>query len=173
MALTTRTLAALNNGISRQPAILRSQDQTENEVNTWGQIATGVSRRPPTRLVKALGAQNFDNAMIHHVNRDVSERYIVVVKQNSIRVFDEETGEEIPVSAPGGFGYLDQGGASYRAVTVADYTFIVNTAKVPALYVPPAGANPGTPPPAYTDPVVQPGGPRVPRKLYNINEQIE
>jgi hypothetical protein len=169
MSLTTRTLAALNNGISRQPAILRSQDQTEDEVNTWGQIATGVSRRPPTRLVKSLGVQNFDNAMVHHINRDVSERYIVIVKQGSIRVFDEETGAEQVVNAPGGFGYLDQVGVAYRAVTVADYTFIVNTAKVPALYVPPTGTAPGTPPPEYTDPVVNPGGPRVPRKVDNYN----
>jgi hypothetical protein len=133
-------------------------------VDRWGQIATGVSRRPPTRLVKALGSQDFDNAMVHHINRDVSERYIVIVKQGSIRVFDEETGVEQVVNAPGGFGYLDQVGVAYRAVTVADYTFIVNTATVPALYVPPTGSNPGTPPPEYTDPVVNPGGPRVARQ---------
>lgn len=162
MSLTTRTIAALNNGISRQPAILRSQDQTEDEVNTWGQIATGVSRRPPTRLVKALGPVDLDNAMIHHINRDISERYLVVVKQGSIRVFDEETGVEQVVNAPGGFGYLDQVGVAYRAVTVADYTFIVNTAKAPQLYVPPTGTSPGTPPPATDDPYVSPGGPRRP-----------
>jgi len=168
MALTNRTIAALNNGISRQPAILRSQDQTEDELNTWGQIATGVGKRPPSRLLKNLGPVDLTGAHVHHINRDVNERYIVIIKQGSIRVFNQETGVEIPVSTPGGFGYLDQATEEYRAVTVADYTFVVNTAKAPQLYTPPAGTAPGTPPPVDPDqPYVDPGGPRRPRKFYD------
>lgn len=159
MALSTRTIPALNNGVSRQPAILRSQDQTEAEVNTWGQIATGVSRRPPLRHVADLGELDLNGAHVHHINRDTSERYIVIIKQGGIRVFDQLTGTEHPVSAPSGWGYLDQPTDTYRAVTVADYTFIVNTAKVPHIYTPPEGSDPGTPPPDNPG-AVDPGGPR-------------
>ena len=164
MSLTTRTIAALNNGVSRQPAILRSADQTEMEVNTWGQIATGVSRRPPLRLVKALGSLDLTGAHIHHINRDVNERYLVIIKEGGIRVFNQETGDEVAVTAPDGFGYLDQAEDTYRAITVADYTFIVNTAKTATLYTPPMGEDPGTPPPP-SDNEVTPGGTKVPRNL--------
>ncbi|MCR5870680.1 hypothetical protein LRS12_08160 [Sphingomonas sp. J344] len=133
MALTTRTLPAINNGVSRQPAILRSPDQTEDELNTWGEIASGVARRPPTRLVAEIVSADLDGAFIHHINRDVNERYLVIVNQDLIKVFDHETGEEQTVTAPGGLDYLSSPGSSYRAITVADYTFIVNADVVCAL----------------------------------------
>jgi len=171
MSLTTRTISALNNGISRQPAILRSQDQTQDELNTWGQIATGVGKRPPTRLLKGLGAVDLTGAHVHHINRDVNERYIVIIKQGSVRVFNQETGVEVPVSAPAGFGYLDQPTEEYRAVTVADYTFIVNTAKAPQLYSPPEGTSPGTPPPEPPGGTVDPGGTnRIPCYKYGFDD---
>lgn len=127
MALTTRTLPALMNGISRQPAILRSPDQTEDELNTWGDIARGVSRRPPTRTIRHLDGLAPSDASVHHINRDVNERYFVVIDHNSIRVFDEATGLERTVNYPAGKAYLYAQGPDYRAVTIADYTFIVNT----------------------------------------------
>lgn len=130
MALTTRTLPALMNGISRQPAILRSPDQMEDELNTFGKIATGLSRRPPTTVVKKLTGLSLGDATLHHINRDISERYTVIIDTGSIKVFDETTGTEKTVTAPAGWGYLDAAGSKYRAITIADYTFIVNTEKV-------------------------------------------
>lgn len=133
MALTTRTLPALQNGISRQPPLLRSSDQMEDELNTWSKLASGLARRPPTEVVQPLGVLDFGDAAVHHINRDVNERYTVLINTGSIRVFDETTGAEKTVTATDGFGYLDAPGDFYRAVTVADYTFIVNTQKVPQL----------------------------------------
>ena len=137
MALTTRTLPALMNGISQQPPILRSFDQTQDEVNTWGKIATGLARRPPTTTLKKLGGLldiELDDASVHHINRDIFERYTVVITTGGIRVFDESDGTEKTVNAPLGWGYLDASvGTAYRAITVADYTFVVNTEKVVTL----------------------------------------
>jgi hypothetical protein len=121
------------NGISRQPAILRSPDQTEDELNTWGNIATGLSRRPPTQTVRKLTGLTLGDATIHHINRDINERYLVLLDEGSVRVFDEATGDEKTVNAPLGLAYMDAPGDSYRAITIADYTFIVNTEKVVAL----------------------------------------
>lgn len=134
MALTTRTLPSLMNGVSQQPAILRSSDQTEDELNTWSRVAEGLGRRPPTRTILALGSMPTPGTYsIHHINRDVSERYVVLIESGLIRVFDEATGAERTVNAPRGWGYLDTAGDVYRAVTVADFTFIVNTTKLVAL----------------------------------------
>lgn len=133
MGLVTRTLPSIANGISKQPAILRSSDQLEAESNTWGRIASGLGRRPPTETVAFLSASDLSGAFVHHINRDVMERYVVIVDSGVLRVFDQATGEEKTVNAPGGLGYLDAPGSAYRAVTVADYTFIVNSTKKPAL----------------------------------------
>lgn len=127
MALVTRTLPSIANGISKQPPILRSSDQTEDELNTWGQIATGLGRRPPTETVALLAESGLESAFVHHINRDVNERYVVVIDQGVLRVFNQENGTEVTVNAPDGLGYLSADGGAYRAVTVADYTFIVNS----------------------------------------------
>lgn len=158
MALTTRTIPSIYNGISKQPAILRSPDQTEAEVNTWGQIAFGVGRRPPTKLIAELNSTGLEDAFVHHINRDINERYVVLIDEGVIRVFDHATGDEKTVTAPGGLSYLSAPGTSYRAITVADYTFIVNTATVcqmeavaadhtaqPNYYIWAGGANTGIP----------------------------
>lgn len=124
-SLTTRTLPQLFNGVSRQPAILRSQDQTESELNSWAAASAGVGKRPPTEHVASLGAAISDDAVIHIINRDATERYIVIIDDSAIRVFDFD-GNEKTVSTPGGTAYL--AGSDLVAVTVADYTFIVNRA---------------------------------------------
>lgn len=131
MSLRRRVLPALYNGVSQQPPILRSSDQTEDETNTWAMMAEGVGKRPPTEHLAILSGVDLTNALVHHINRDVTERYIVVISQTGIRVFDHVTGAEKTVNAPGGYGYLT--GGSFRAITVADYTFIVNANKVGAL----------------------------------------
>lgn len=137
MSLTTRTIPSISNGISLQPPILRSSDQTDDEVNTWGDIAIGLVRRPPTKHVKDLGVDNIDAAFVHHINRDRQERYIVVIAEGTLRVFDAETGDEKTVTAPFGFDYLASTDPSaFRAVTVADHTFIVNTATQVAMGAP-------------------------------------
>lgn len=124
MSLRQRVIPALYNGVSRQPAILRSPDQNELELNTYGLLAEGVGKRPPTEDIAALG-DFAEDAFIHTINRDVTERYVVIIDGGVIRVFDILSGEEKTVNAPDGWGYLT--GGKFRAVTVADYTFIVNT----------------------------------------------
>lgn len=133
MSLSTRIIPSLLNGISRQPAIMRSPDQTDDEVNTWGSFALGLGRRPPTIHVADLGVSGIEDAFIHSINRDSAERYLVVVKGGTVRVFDAMTGVEKTVTTPYGAAYLAGAAGVFKAVTVADYTFIVNTSITPAL----------------------------------------
>lgn len=152
MAQATRTLPSLNNGISLQPPILRSADQTDDEINTWGVLAVGLSRRPPTKHVADLGIDGIEDAFVHHISRDQAEQYIVVITAGTVRVFDAFTGVEKTVTSPYGTSYLSGPSRAFRAVTVADYTFIVNSSTVvsmgalgddtmaPPSYHPPGGA---------------------------------
>ncbi|SKB49782.1 phage nozzle protein [Sphingopyxis flava] len=154
MSLTTRTISSLLNGVSRQPAILRSQDQTEDEINTWGDIARGLGRRPPTKHIADLGVSDAEGSFIHHINRDTSERYVVIIKDGDLRVFDATDGAEKTVAFPFGKAYLAGVEGAFKAVTVADFTFIVNSSITPALGA--VGDDEETPPAYYL-----PGGYRV------------
>lgn len=151
MAATHRNIPNLGNGISLQPPILRAADQSDDEVNTWLDVAIGLGRRPPTQFVRDLGITNIQDAFVHHINRDATERYIVVIQGGAIRVFDQATGAEKTVTAPFGTAYLAGAAGVFKAVTVADYTFIVNSSVQVAMAG--VGADTATPP-AY----VPPGG---------------
>ena len=128
MSLMRRTLPALYNGVSQQPAILRAEDQTEYEENTWATLADGVSKRPPTFHVARLTAGSTPPDLVHVINRDASESYVVIVIGGVLRVFDATTGAAMSVAAPLGWEYLADSSVGFSAVTIADYTFIVNRA---------------------------------------------
>lgn len=128
MNLTTRTIPQIFNGVSRQPAILRAQDQTESELNSWAAASKGVGKRPPTEFVAKLTDSVGSAPFIHIINRDTTERYVLVVDGGVIKVVGFD-GVARTVNAPGGLSYVPAG-AELAAVTVADFTFIVNRNKV-------------------------------------------
>lgn len=124
--LVNDTIPNLINGISQQPATLRLPSQAEEQVNFLSTVAEGLKRRPPTRHVAKLSDVPWDDAFIHSINRDTTERYTMFVRDGQLRVFTLG-GVEKTVNAPNGWGYLSGAAkADYRAVTVADYTFLLN-----------------------------------------------
>lgn len=127
MSLSQRSIPQLFNGVSRQPAILRSADQTEDELNTWSWLASGVGKRPPTQHIAKLANSISGGAFLHTINRDTDERYVMVIEGGTIKVYDL-LGNPKVVNAPAGLGYVASG--TFAAVTVADYTFIVNRSVV-------------------------------------------
>jgi hypothetical protein len=135
----SRALPALYNGVSQQPPILRSPDQNEAEENTWAELATGVGKRPPSEMVAQIAINIPDDVFVHHINRDATERYVLLISNGNIRLFDHATATQRIVNAPAGLDYINTSGANLRAVTVADFTFIVNTSKTPSLL--PVGAD--------------------------------
>lgn len=152
MNLTTRTIPQLFNGVSRQPAILRSMDQTEDELNSWAAASAGVGKRPPTEFVAKLSDGVGADPFIHIINRDVSERYVVVIDGGVIKVVGFD-GVARTVNSPGGVAYL-AGANDLAAVTVADYTFIINRAKPCGMKA--VGADTVAPPEYTRDPTRAP-----------------
>jgi hypothetical protein len=72
---------------------------------------------------------------MHLINRDVSERYYVFIdSQSNISIYDL-AGNSYAVSYPQGNSYLNSSNptADFRAVTVADYTFIINQSQTVAM----------------------------------------
>ncbi len=91
-------------------------------------MADGLKKRPP-RILKALLSDAYDSAsFIHVVDRSATERYKVFIDGGDLKVYDLDTGDEKTVAFPDGKGYLTaiNPKTTFRAKTVADYTFITN-----------------------------------------------
>jgi hypothetical protein len=130
MTLITSAIPNLINGVSQQPSTLRLASQATGQVNFLSSVVDGLKRRPGSRHVAKVSETRWDSAFLHTINRDQAERYLVSIKDGALTVLEAETGVARTVNAPAGFGYLSGGTKdSYRAVTVADYTFLVNKTK--------------------------------------------
>ena len=135
-SLVSRHIPALFNGVSQQNPTLRQPAQAEAQVNMYGTVQDGLRKRPPFQHVALVTAADYSDAHVHAINRDTSERYIVVVTDGDLKVFDAITGAEKTVAFPTGKAYLTlaSGGAEdgFSIDSIADYSFIVNKTKVTA-----------------------------------------
>lgn len=126
-ALISSTIPNFVNGVSQQPYTLRLNSQGELQENGLSTVAQGLKKRPPTKHIKKILTDVPDNAFLHTISRDSTEQYVVVVTDGDLKVFDLQ-GVEKTVLFPEGKGYLAALNPSedFAAVTVADYTFLVN-----------------------------------------------
>lgn len=127
MPLVSSSIPNLVNGVSQQPHTLRLASQAELQENGISTVSQGLKKRPPTRHIKKLSGPITGSAFIHTINRDVTERYEVIITNGDLKVYDMD-GNEKTVSFPNGKSYLTSTdpASGFRAITVADYTFIVN-----------------------------------------------
>lgn len=133
MALISTNQPNLINGVSQQADSLKFATQAVEQINGYSSIVEGLIKRNPTRHIAKLTTATTNVPYVHLINRDSTERYNVIVQDGSIRVFTID-GVEKTVSTPHGTDYLT--GADYkntRAVTIADYTFILNKDKTVAM----------------------------------------
>lgn len=139
-ALISSTIPNFVNGVSQQPFTLRLNSQGEAQENGLSTVAQGLKKRPPTKHIKKILSTALSNAFIHTINRDLTEQYIVIIANGDLKVYDL-LGVEKTVNFPEGKGYLvsTRPDTEFSAVTVADYTFVVNktvTVKQSTLHTP-------------------------------------
>lgn len=135
MARVRSALPNLINGISQQPGSLRRASQADLQVNGMSSVVEGLIKRPPTRSVAKIlntTANNTVDMKLYTINRDVDERYKVYFSNSNVRVFDLDGAEKTVSNAAGVLSYLNTTTPSedIQAVTIADYTFVVNKAKL-------------------------------------------
>jgi len=138
MGLETGTYPTFVGGTSQQDDTVRSPNQLTEAINTWLHAAMGAGKRPPASFVCVLGSDVDPQAHFHSIVRDAAERYIVVVGNSTLRVFDHETGVEYTVVVTDdALDYLATGSSQpwtmFRTMTIADTTFIVNRSCVVAM----------------------------------------
>lgn len=127
MALISSSIPNFVNGVSQQPFTLRLNSQGEVQENGLSTVSQGLKKRPPTQHLKKIQDTPLENCFIHTINRDTTERYVAVVFDGDLKVYDV-AGVEKTVNFPNGKTYLNSVDPkkSFSAVTVADYTFLVN-----------------------------------------------
>jgi hypothetical protein len=148
MSLLNIPIPNLLNGVSQQPANLRFPTQCEVQENAYSSIVEGLGKRPPTEHVAEItsgaGNDTTTSVKIHGIDRgDQAERYVAVFNgknaSNCIRVFDiNGIAKTVNFQNDNGtvntevYSYLEctDPSTQLKVVSIADYTFIVNTTKV-------------------------------------------
>jgi hypothetical protein len=110
------------------------RSQGESQQNLYSTIAAGLSKRPPTKHLAKLRNSAATDAKIHLINRDDTEQYVVVMLDGDLEVYDL-AGNQKTVNFPRGQDYLDvtTPRTDFELMTVADYTFVLNKGKTPAM----------------------------------------
>jgi hypothetical protein len=137
MPFVSSTIPNLINGVSQQPAALRLASQAEAVVNCMPSPVEGLKKRPAFNHLKRLftGTAGSGRPFFTVVDRDGANRWGILLQDQAIKVFDLD-GTLRTVNTPNGVGYLDVTGEpskQLRVASIADYTFIVNREKVPAI----------------------------------------
>lgn len=127
--LINQPIPNLYGGVSQQPHIARFMNQLGSAVNCSADPVEGLKKRPPTEHVARIIPEVYAEGVgVFEIDRDPENRYVAVVRSGSLKVFDILTGAEKAVTgATNSYLTSDAPATSFRALTVADYTYIVNT----------------------------------------------
>lgn len=127
MQFSSGSIPQLMNGVSQQPPSLRLASQGERQVNCMSSVVDGLGKRPPTEHIAKLSNSSFGAAFMHTINRDATERYTVIIKDDDLFVYDM-TGTAMTVNFPDGKGYLNSSSPAtdFAVLTIADTSLIVN-----------------------------------------------
>jgi hypothetical protein len=140
MPLLVNSVPNLAQGVSQQPDNLRFSGQCDEQINAWATVVEGLVKRPPTNYTKKLQATDPGASLFtHFVKRDETDKYCVTVSLGNtvsigqVGVIDLETGNKISIAVTSiASSYLtgiSDPLADLKALTVADYTFLVNKKK--------------------------------------------
>jgi hypothetical protein len=140
MPLLVNSVPNLAQGVSQQPDNLRFPGQCDEQINAWATVVEGLVKRPPTTYTKKIGDSDPGVGLFtHFVKRDEQNKYCVTVSLGNsvsigqVGVIDLETGNKVSVAvtsiATSYLSGINNPLSDLRALTVADYTFLVNNKK--------------------------------------------
>lgn len=148
MPLITQSIPNLIGGVSQQAPSIRRVNQCEDMVNAFPSPVEGLVKRPPSiqsfmiRNASSTPYSNVTESLIkpHLINRDIGEKYVVTVHPAAsaancaIEVYSLDGTKQTVYYGSSAKDYLAGASRStLKLITIADVTFIANTAKVPAL----------------------------------------
>ena len=86
--LISNSIPNLLNGVSQQPDTVKLPNQASVQENGLSDIISGLGKRPPTEHIAKLNTDTLTNSKVHIINRDSVEQYVVLVNNQSIKVYD-------------------------------------------------------------------------------------
>lgn len=120
----------LINGVSQQAPALRLPTQGKSQTNFYSTVLDGLVPRPPLQWVAKVATTLPSSALFHAIVRDDTEKYFGIFSSSGVRVFTfdgvEKTVTNLGASYLAG---LTNPAEDLSAITVADYTFVVNRKK--------------------------------------------
>lgn len=121
----------LAGGVSYQDDHLKFPGQVRSATNVDFRLDKGIVRRPGSRYVRTItGLTAGRNYRLHDIYRDASEQYLILYGEGTLRIFDLAGVESTVSISTEAQAYIDANSADadqMRLLTVADYTFLVNT----------------------------------------------
>ena len=136
MPLISRSIPTLLRGVSQSSDATKKPDHCDIQDNASSDPVLGLVKRSGTQFISNLisGETTIGNAKVHMINRDATERYVVIFTTNNVRVFELD-GTEKTVTKPDGVTYLSCSDpkSEIKTITIADFTFVVNTTVTTAM----------------------------------------
>ena len=136
MAVVSRAIPTLLRGVSQAADSTKQADHADIQDNAVSDPVLGLAKRSGTQFVSNLinGETTVGSPHVATINRDVTERYVVIFTTNNVRVFELD-GTEKTVNKPDGVGYLSctSPRSQIKTITIADFTFVVNTSITAAM----------------------------------------
>ena len=130
MGLVSRSIPTLLRGVSQASESTKQPDHADIQDNANSDPVLGLTKRSGSQYVSKLIATGalIGDSHVRMINRDLTERYVAVISSTTLRVFELD-GTELTVDTPDGVGYLNCTNArlQIKTITVADFTFLVNT----------------------------------------------
>ncbi len=134
MAVISRAIPTLLRGISQSSDATKQADHADIQDNADSNPVIGLVKRPGLQYVTALSSSSLGNVHIQTINRDANEQYVAIFSNGNVKVYELD-GTEKTVNKPDGTAYLNTSDprSVIKTVTIADFTFVVNTSIATAM----------------------------------------
>ena len=134
MGIVSRSIPTLLRGVSQSSDSSKQSDHADIQDNADSNPVVGLVKRSGIQHVTNLSTSTLGNVHIQTINRDVNERYVAIFSNGNVKVYELD-GTEKTVTKPDGTTYLNTSNPrdTIKTVTIADFTFVVNTNQVTAM----------------------------------------
>jgi len=134
MGIVSRAIPTLLRGVSQSSDSSKQSDHADIQDNADSNPVVGLVKRSGIQFITALSTSTLGNVHIQTINRDTNEQYVAIFSNGNVKVYDL-AGNEKTVNKPDGTTYLNTSipRDEIKTVTIADFTFVVNTSVVDAI----------------------------------------
>ena len=97
MAVVSRAIPTLLRGVSQAADSTKQADHADIQDNAVSDPVLGLAKRSGTQFVSNLinGETTVGSPHVATINRDVTERYVVIFTTNNVRVFELDGTEKL------------------------------------------------------------------------------